>query len=355
MPLTTSKPVVGGNGWTPLVVRFRTAHDRVVEIAVTVSVLLVHQLGLREGEDALGLRGQRFEQHRRLRLELVTDARRIRRRNPSRRRTRSSDRPDRTPGPRDRARAGRARSPARNGPKSKRDAPHCPPGQPASPVHPSPALPPPTHVAGSQVPPGQSPDSLHGAPSLAPPSQAEKMRLRRAMRRMVCGASLEPNSVSSPPGVVGSSFGSKIGARRPPSGVSELRNDGPGSVNGATSVAFNRRGTGTVPWRTRTFSQLNGTRRLPPASTATRNAVAVAGARRQLADAVACVLVRRRQRGEVRERPVRDGGAAAPVVREEIVDARVQPGLTGALRGGDAARQRVGRIRDGDRRRDPRA
>src|SRR5262245_51940129 len=148
--------------------------------------------------------------------------------------------------------------PASRPPKSKISPPHSPPGHAEPLVHVCPPLAPPTHVAGSHEPPGQSPASLHGSPVSVPASHAEKIRLRRAMRRIVCGASLEPNRVSTPGGEVASCCGSKIGASTAPEGVSDERKLGPGSSNGATSAARSRRGTGTSSLRTKMPCQLNG-------------------------------------------------------------------------------------------------
>src|SRR5262249_22588239 len=154
--------------------------------------------------------------------------------------------------------------------RSKSD-PHAPPGHPdGAPGHSAsqhfPLSGPPTHDA-RQPPSGQSAKVVHAWPSFGPPAQRP---LRRAMRRMVYGASEEPNSVKT--SALGSACGSKMGGSRPPSGAYDVVKDrAPGGSRMLTGDEARKtprrsRGTGTFPWRTRTRRQSIGARRFPALS-----------------------------------------------------------------------------------------
>src|SRR5262245_57574089 len=152
------------------------------------------------------------------------------------------------------------------------------PGQSAIVVQELPSFDPPTHTSEHGAP-AQVSGPTHAAPSFGPPAHSPR---RLASRRIVYGASADPNRRTVPAVASGSLCGSKMGGSSPPSGVYDARNacDGmssggsPGRTGGRIVVTRSR-GTGetdagTIP------RQLNGTRRLPAPSTAIRRFVAVA-------------------------------------------------------------------------------
>src|SRR5437867_7889212 len=164
-------------------------------------------------------------------------------------------------------------------------SPHVPPGQSLATVHGSPALVPASQAKnwrpGPQAPAGQSATSAQGSPFRVPPSQANARR-RRATRSTVSGASADPKSVASLR-LVGSSWGSKTGGSKAPSGAYEATKDGPGILTGplvnapavTAELARRSRGTGTRPCCTRIPRQSIGKSRLPAWSTANRASSAV--------------------------------------------------------------------------------
>ena len=105
---------------------------------------------------------------------------------------------------------------------------------------------------------------------------------RRATRRMLVGASAEPNRVIAARSI-GSACGSKIGGSFRPSGVNEPRKAASGIRTGVPPPAIassgvlprSKRGTGTRSRLTSTPRQSIGRRRFPAVSTVKRKSPVV--------------------------------------------------------------------------------